>query len=185
MDPRDMIAGAFYDVVAQFLTTLSESYPTRFSNASLWPKDRKKELLERFVTDYGHLFKAAKEHDRSVFADPILSPYKDLLDANSEVIFWQYSDHLVRFGDISGMYTSIPNNVMSIIGTSIANLKSQLDAGTLDPKYMNPMELGQDIMKQLNPADLAGLMTQMTSNQGQMMEMMNTALSMMDSFKKS
>lgn len=180
MDPREMVATGFYDVVSQFVTTLSESYPTRFSKTDLWPKERKIEMYALFVKDYGHLFPLAKAHDVRVFDDEKLSPYKDLLDANSEAIFWQYSDHLVRFGNIGELYQTIPTNVMSLIGSSIGTIKSQLEAGTLDPKYMNPMQIGQELMAKISPEDLSSMMRHISTNQDQMLEMMQSAMSLMD-----
>lgn len=180
MDPREMVATGFYDVVSQFVNTLAASYPTRFSATDLWPKERKVELYIKFVTEYSHLFPLAKTHDLRIFEDEKLREYKDLLDATSEPIFWQYADHLVRFGNIGELYQTIPTNVMSLIGSSIGTIKSQLEAGTLDPKYMNPMQIGQELMSKINPDDLASMMRHISTNQDQMLEMMQSAMSLME-----
>jgi hypothetical protein len=179
MDPRAMVATGFYDVLSQFVGTLSESYPGRFNKDDLWPKERKVEMFNLFVKDYKHLFAMAKVHDVRIFEDDKLKAYKDLVDDASLQIFWQYAD-LVRFGNICELYDTIPGNVMSLIGSSISSIKGQLDAGTLDPKYMNPMLIGQELMSKINPDDLATMMNHLTNNQDQMLEMMQSAMALME-----
>lgn len=182
MDPRDAVSTGFYEVVVQFAKTLSETWPTRFPK-DIWPVERKLELLDRFANDYSHLFERAQRHDASIFEDPILEEYKDLVDPSSLTVFWQYSDHLVRFGSVYKMYGAIPTNVMGILGESIQDIKGKLEAGTLDPKYMNPLEIGQDVMKRLKPEDMQAMMSHLMSNQDQMMEMMSTVMGLMDKMK--
>jgi hypothetical protein len=122
----------------------------------------------------------AKNHDLKVFDDEKLCMYKDLVDDSSAVVFWQYADHLVRFGNILELYDTIPGNVMSLIGSSIGTIKGQLEAGTLDPKYMNPMVIGQELMSKINPDDLATMMGHLSNNQDQMLEMMQSAMALME-----
>jgi len=185
VDPRTTVGVAFYDVSKQLIGTLSEAWPHRFSNDLIWPRDRYLDMMQAFVKNFSHLFEKASRHDASIFDDDLLSKYKDLATSSPDtlVVFWQYTDNLVRYATVEKMYTGIPSSVMGVITESIGTVKDSLEKGTLDPKYMNPLELGQDVMKKLRPEDLAALTQTLMSNPDEMMGMMSSMMNLMNNLK--
>lgn len=183
VDPRATVGVAFHDVTKQLMATLAETWPTRFSNDV--PCTTEIELMRDFTTTYGHLFDKATRHDKTIFQDPALQAYADLIDESPETleVFWQYTDNLIRYATVEKMYKGIPTSVMGIISDSITSVKTSLDNGTLDPKFMNPLELGQDVMKKLKPEDLLALTQSLMQNQDEMMGMMSSMMNLMNNLK--
>lgn len=70
-----------------------------------------------------------------------------------------------------------------MITESIGTVKDSLEKGTLDPKFMNPLELGQEVMNKLRPEDLAALTETLMNNQEEMMGMMSSMMNLMNNLK--
>lgn len=185
LDPRSTVGVAFYDVSKQLMTTLSDAWPARFSKELKYAPEDNLVMMQDFLAKYGHLFERASRHDKTIFEDPVLSEYSDLVKESPETleVFWQYTDNLVRYATVEKMYKGIPSSVMGIISESITSVKSSLDNGTLDPKYMNPLELGQDVMRKLKPEDLLSLTNSLMQNQDEMMGMMSSMMNLMNNLK--
>lgn len=185
VDPRSTVGVAFYDVSKQLVGTLSEAWPDRFSMDLIWPQDQYLDMMKAFVKNFSHLFEKASRHDIAIFDDELLSKYKDLALSSPDtlVIFWQYTDNLVRYATVEKMYTGIPTSIMGVITESIGTVKDSLEKGTLDPKFMNPLELGQEVMNKLRPEDLAALTETLMNNQEEMMGMMSSMMNLMNNLK--
>jgi hypothetical protein len=185
VDPRATVGVAFYDVSKQLMTTLSDAWPSRFSKELPYTSEDNLQMMQDFLRVYGHLFEKASRHDKSIFEDPALNQYSDLVTESPETleVFWQYTDNLVRYATVEKMYKGIPSSVMGIISESITSVKTSLDNGTLDPKYMNPLELGSDVMKKLRPEDLMALTNSLMQNQDEMMGMMSSMMNLMNNLK--
>jgi hypothetical protein len=189
MDPREAVSSTFRNVLDQLVGTLADAYPERFGTSKLQLSSQTNNvaMIGSFCDTYSHLFERASRHDISIFDDPTLVQYKDLAkdgaSADTLTVFWQYIDHLVRFGTIYKMYHGVPTGVMNVISESISSVKSKLDSGALDMKFLNPLELGQDVLSKLSPSDIEGLTAAVMSNQDQVMSMMSTMMSMMNQNK--
>lgn len=189
MDPREAVSSTFRNVLDQLVSTLADAWPDRFGAArtSLAAQTNNVALIASFCDTYSHLFERATRHDMTIFEDASLKEYhelaKDVASADTLTVFWQYVDHLVRFGTIYKMYQGVPTGVMSVISESISSVKSKLDSGALDMKFLNPLELGQDVLSKLSPGDIEGLTAAVMSNQDQVMSMMSTMMSMMNQNK--
>lgn len=185
MDPRKSASKNFVDVALQFVETLAEAWPNEFSEYRLKLRTRSRtlesdcKLVEDFHDKYKHLFDKTTLKDPSLFDDELLQQYKarEKYDASNQDtinVAWQYIEHMVRFATMYKMYDGIPSNVMNVISNSIDDVKSKLDSGTLDPKYLNPLELGQDVMSKINPADIQEMTQTLLGNEKSMQNMLNT-----------
>lgn len=185
MDPRKSSSANFVDVATQFIETLADTWPNDFSDLRTKLRTRARnlesdtDLLLKFDETFKHLFEKSTHKDPSVFEDPFFDSYKakqkfDESNQDTINVIWQYIEHLVRFTTMHKMYDGIPQGVMSVISNSILDVKTKLDDGSLDTKYLNPLELGQDVLAKLSPDDIQQMTNNLLGNEKSMLNMLNT-----------
>jgi hypothetical protein len=186
----DSVAITFHNMAVQFLQASVSNWPSDvllpIAQAKLNEMEPKVAMdgfdktFGRYVErlsrrDVTALFEAAKEP--LVAAIDIEAKFTAANAATKETI-WTYIGHLCKFHSVGKLYNFIPTPVLGAVNEAANDLKAKLDSGEIDPRSINPFELGQRVMAQFDPADLDKMMKDVLKNP----DAMNAVMAQMSGF---
>lgn len=176
MADRGALRKGFHDMVQELIDASVAAWPedsllplARTAFKSVSHDDAVLGFQERFGGLVDRLAQKDTSAVREAAKDPLfvgLNIEEKFFGSNeaTQNTLWTYVGHLCRFVTMEKMYKHIPKKVLGAVNAAAENLKKALDDGTIDPSAINPMELGQSVMSQFNPDDIAQMMKEMTSN---------------------
>ena len=193
MEIEQSVEKGFHHVVSQLIEACISAWP----EDALMPlglvefkKLEEKQALHLFQTHFdGYVEGLSKKDEETLYkacSEPMFAGM-DLADKfrdaneNTRKTLWSYISHICRFSSMKTLYKFIPENVLASVSEAAAGLKASLDSGTLDPKNINPMELGQQVMSQFKPEQLEAMMAEITKDPKAMALMMSQMSSAMES----
>jgi hypothetical protein len=94
---------------------------------------------------------------------------------------WTYVTNIAKFISMSRVYKHIPGDVLGAVTSAAYDLKSKLDSGAIDPKSINPYEIGKEVMEKFDQSKLDAMMKSFMSNP----EVMETVMTQMTSMMQS
>lgn len=193
MEIEQSVEKGFHDMAVQLIQAC----------VSAWPEDPLMPLglVEFKKLDESTSLKLFQEHFEPYIEDLTKKDYETLLKVCALPMFagmdledklskandstkdtlWVYIGHLCRFASMKSLYKYIPDEVLSSVSDAARDLKKSLDSGELDPKSINPMELGQRVMSQFKPEQIEAMMNKITKDPKAMALMMSQMSSAMES----
>lgn len=190
MNSKSAVEKAFKDMLVQFIEAGIGAWP----EDPLLPlalvqvqKSNQDELLSGFEENFGSYVNQLSKRDVSVLLEASKHPLVDALNIeskyteankNTQETIWNYVTHLCRFASMNKIYKHIPKQVIGAVNEAASTLKEQIDNGSLDPKSINPFELGQQVMSKFSPTDIDQMMKQILGNP----DAMSTMMTQMQSF---
>lgn len=188
-DTKSSVSFAFHEMAVQFGE----------ASIAAWPEDpllpiavaqvkglAPQDAVDLFMEHFGaHVDGLSKQDANAIYecaAVPCAVPLDiktkyDGANENTRTTIWTYVGHLCRFTAMMKLYRHIPANVLGAVHETARGLKDQLENGTLDPSSINPMELGQKVMAQFQPAEIETMMNDMMKNT----DLLNTVMAQMGS----
>lgn len=179
------IARAFHETAIQFAEASIQAWPEdRFlplALATLKTADATK-LIESASKAFGPLVESLNRKDPKALFDvgrhdqlailTIEAKYTGANGATQETI-WAYVSSLCKFVSMYGLYSKIPSKILGVVNGAALDLKAAIDAGSMDVNSINPMELGQKVMANIDPEEINKFMSALMSDQDAMMSMMS------------
>lgn len=193
MEIEQSVEKGFHHVVTQLIEACISAWP----EDPLMPlgliefkKIEDKQALHLFQTHFDSYVEGLTKKDEETLLKACLEPmfagmdladkFKDSNESTKQVL-WSYISHICRFSSMKTLYKYIPENVLASVSEAAAGLKASLDSGALDPKNINPMELGQQVMSQFKPEQIEAMMSEITKDPKAMALMMTQMSSAMES----
>ena len=193
MEIEQSVEKGFHQMVVQLIEACVAAWP----EDPLMPlglvefkKLDEKDALKYFQTTFDSYLEGLTRKDTETLykacAEPMFAGM-DLQDKFSKAnestqhTLWTYIGHLCRFSSMKTLYKYIPDNVLASVSVAARGLKESLDSGTLDPKNIDPMALGQQVMSQFKAEQIEEMMNQITKDPKAMALMMSQMNSAMES----
>ena len=173
-NPHDSTAVVFFEVCADFAKASSDVWSTdEFIQAeSLKLQELRKESFEmkkeaglklaktfhdNFVSSYGDVVKKNPDFfSQSQFSKLNARKKYDLASKDVQNTVWEYFRQLVQYAGMIDMYSKCPPAMLASISGVAGGLIAKLQGGDLDLNSLNPIQLGQMMIKDMNPEDLEG-----------------------------
>jgi hypothetical protein len=182
---RAHIARAFHETSIQFAEASVSAWPDDaylpLALASLKSTKDAEALLDATAKAFGSKVDAlARKDPQALFAVGrheqlailgIEAKYAGANGATQDTI-WAYVGSLCKFVSMYGLYAKIPSAILGVVNGAAMDLKAAIDSGAMDMNSINPMELGQKVMAQIDPREIESFMTSLMSDQDAMMSMM-------------
>ena len=173
-NPYDSTAVVFFDVCSDFAKASSDVWST---DKTILEEYQKLLALasESFEVKREHGAKLAKtfhQHFVKHYPDVVkknpdffsLPPFSkvngrkkfDLASAGIQNTVWEYFKQLVQYAGMIDMYSKCPPGMLASISGIAGGLITKLQGGEMDLNSLNPIQLGQMMIKDMNPDDLEG-----------------------------
>lgn len=182
---RQQLAAAFKDTAVQFAESAIAAWPEDALLPAAAAELRSVDatvLLEAAQRNFGKHIAALNQKDPKALFEvgrheqlAILNFEAKYAGANSATqdTVWAYVSSLCKFVSMYGLYGQIPTGILSVVNGTAFELKSAIEAGAMDVNSINPMELGQRVMAQINPKEMENFMNAIMQDQDAMMNMMS------------
>lgn len=200
---RQSLLYAFANMLSQFLVASATVWPmdatinhwnhTFNAAVSAATSDKAREAFFRTLITGFH--EAFKEHYADIAAENAalfdnehnewmraVHAKTKFTDANPQIRaqVWQYASFLARMSNMYAMYSKCPDSLLGHIHTLAEQLGASLQRGEMSLADLNPLTLGQHLMKALTPEDLKSFGTTMMgdSNLDGIIAMLSSMVSM-------
>ena len=101
-------------------------------------------------------------------------------DAAVRETVWEYVQQLAQFSSMYTLYSKCPGGLMGKVTSMASALVSKLEAGEMDMASINPMQLSQQMLANMDPQDLENFGRELSSG-GDIMGMMSMMQGMVGS----
>ena len=201
LSPYESTGAVFFEVSMEFVTASKDVWPTdslivkQKSELDLVTSMEQKQieglkLSKLFHTTFSEHYNLIVAKDSTFFTKDI-KVLKDL-DAHTKFTssspsvqetIWEYLRSLVQYAGMAEMYSKCPRGMLDSISGMAGNLISKMQSGEMDANALNPLELGQMLMKDMNMSDLEGFGSALMENGNidNMMSIMQSTMSSMQS----
>jgi hypothetical protein len=168
MNPLEVLSNQLGNTTFEFLDAASEVWPectalqARLAQAkaaaanSNLSKEYSDELAKAIIL-HSDLFDRLIAKDLSVFQEDVelfkeLSAYEKLSEAPKDVqdTCWQYIEKIVQSVNLNAVYKSAPSEIMAKVSKAAEDIVSKLESGNFDISQLNPLQLTQEIMKDMD-----------------------------------
>ena len=198
---------SFVDMMSQFLTALSETFPTCIRVQSYriaWQaritavaddNEALATLGRNAITAY-HVsmepfYGRCNARDTSLLTEDIEMLHNMALKAKwdagmhpaTEEAIWAYINKLNEFSNLYAMYSSIPTGMMGSIETMAQGIAGQITGGQMSLSDLNLGELSQQVMAAINPTDMQQFVQVVQSGRG--LGNVNVMMSMVSNLMQS
>jgi len=170
-NPRDSTSLVFFDVIQEFVSASSEVWPNDAYiaeyNKSLVSLSGKKvdvglKTGKKFHALFSSAYPKILAKDPSVFSQSFgesidsLNLEKKYASSTEEVreTVWEYLRSLVQYAGMIDMYSKCPQGMLDSISNVAGGLIGKLQKGEIDASNINPLQLGQMMMKDLSQEEL-------------------------------
>ncbi len=173
-NPHDSTSVVFFDVCADFAKASADVWSTdtvilehskKLQELVNEPFSVKKEHGQRLAKLFHQTF--VKQYSEVVSKNPVFfsSPAFEVIHgrkkydlAPNEIknTVWEYFKQLVQYAGMIDMYSKCPPGMLDAISGVAGGLISKLQSGDMDLNSLNPVQLGQMMIKDMNPDDLEG-----------------------------
>lgn len=170
-NPKDSTSTLFFDISLEFATALNEVWPKDEVIQSKLVElqkhtDNKSEygskLAQDFHSKYQDKYSLVLKKDPSFFSDKSSSDMKLLkaqdkyLSSSNEIreTVWEYLKNLVQYGGMVDMYSKCPQGMLDSISGIAGGLITKMQSGEMDLSNINPLQLGQMMMRDMKTEDL-------------------------------
>jgi hypothetical protein len=169
INPLDVLSNQLGNTVFEFVDAASEVWPecsalkSRLAEAKAaagTPESAREysAKLSKTMLEHSDLFDRLLAKDLTVFQSDVelfkeLSIYEKLNEAPKDVqdTCWQYIEKIVQSVNLNAVYTSAPTEIMSKVSKVAEDIVSKLESGQFDLSTLNPAQLTQEIMKDMDP----------------------------------
>ena len=168
MNPLEVLSNQLGNTTFEFIDAASEVWPectalkSRLAQAkaaaadSALAKEYSDDLAKAIIL-HSDLFDRLIAKDLSVFQEDVelfkeLQVYEKLSEAPKDVqdTCWQYVEKIVQSVNLNAVYKSAPTEIMAKVSKAAEDIVSKLESGTFDLSQLNPVQLTQDIMKDMD-----------------------------------
>lgn len=168
MNPLEVLSNQLGNTTFEFIDAASEVWPectalkSRLAQAkaaaadSALAKEYSDDLAKAIIL-HSDLFDRLIAKDLSVFQEDVelfkeLEVYEKLSGAPKDVqdTCWQYVEKIVQSVNLNAVYKSAPTEIMAKVSKAAEDIVSKLESGTFDLSQLNPVQLTQDIMKDMD-----------------------------------
>ena len=166
MDPKKSTVYVFHHTSLQFAKRLLELYPEledvkKFielndtSDTDNLTSDNALSFHEKFQK----YTKSVLDKDPSFFENESLKPFDarakfDSADETLKEEVWKYFHDLIQYSSMVEMYSRLPNGMIDTISNMAGGLMSKFQKGEMDINSLNPIEIGQMLMKDIKQEEL-------------------------------
>lgn len=168
MNPLEVLSNQLGNTTFEFIDAASEVWPectalkSRLAQAkaaaadSALAKEYSDDLAKAIIL-HSDLFDRLIAKDLSVFQEDVelfkeLEVYEKLSEAPKDVqdTCWQYVEKIVQSVNLNAVYKSAPTEIMAKVSKAAEDIVNKLESGTFDLSQLNPVQLTQDIMKDMD-----------------------------------
>lgn len=173
-NPFDSTAIVFFDVCLEFSKACAEVWPKEHkfqeeaSRLEQYQKNSSKKaegirLAKLFHATLVNHYPLVLSKNGDFFSLP-LDVFSDIGAAakyshspeNIRDTVWEYLRSMVQYAGMVDMYAKCPQAMLDTISGVAGGLINKLQKGELDPTKLNPLQLGQMMMQEMNASDLEG-----------------------------
>lgn len=192
LDPLQATAMVFFETVNDFASASHEVWP----NDAIVKKHAKRlskiksmnqkvqegiYLASSFHESLSSQFPKILEKNPAAFDHPVfdsISSKEKFSDCSTSVqaTVWEYLKNLVQYSNMLNMYKKCPSGVLSSISAAAGGIVSKLQSGEMDMNSLNPLAIGQAMMKDLKPEELESFGNSLMGDMDGMMSMMQSML---------
>lgn len=205
-DPKKSTVYIFYHTVLEYIKKLHSWYPEVpefkvFLEEKPTMENFDDVLAEDLAKQFNDKFKAStkqvleKDLDFLEHQEFLHFQVKEKYEVATDEIrdeFWETFRNLLQFSSMIDMYSNLPNGMMSSITNMAGDMITKLQTGEMDITSLNPMQIGEMMMQNINQDELEKFAVNMLSggNLENMMSLMQQSLGnselggMLDMIKK-
>lgn len=196
-DAKDMMVERFGQLVYEFLDAATEVWP-QCETLKAWKADYDDKctdprrakvftevILAEFIRDYKPFFARIEEKDITLFSEPLPLFLKGKVSAKYEAASdavrdtcWQHATQIVQAARMTDVYGKCPTDMLNRVAGMANDIVADLEAGRLDVSKLNPMELTQKMMANIDMKEMEKWGRTMAAS-GDMESFMSLATSVM------